>query len=497
MTPLSSDRARLALAGLAIAVAAGAAGYGLAQLRKPGPAPTAASSAPGRKVLYWYDPMVPGQHFDKPGKSPFMDMQLVPRYADDVGAASPGVSIDPAAIQSLGVRLASVERGDFAQSVDVAGALDFNQRDVAIVQARAAGFVQRVYNRAPGDVVRAGAPIADLLVPTWGGAQAEYLAVRANGPPTLQAAARQRLRLLGMPDGLIDQMARSGRAHAVVTVTTPVGGVIQTLDVRQGMTVNMGQNLAQVAGLSTVWLNAALPEAQGDLVRVGDQALAQLAAFPSQTFTGRVTAILPTAQAESRTLTVRIELPNRDGRLKPGMFATVHIAGAPHPALFVPSEAVIRTGTRAIVMLAGDGGRFQPVEVQLGRANGGRTEILAGLSEGQKVVASGQFLIDSEASLAGLNAKAMGASTPSTAPAAALPALNRTRGRIEALSGDQITISHDPVPAIGWPAMTMTFRLEPPTLAKGFKVGDRVAFGFEQKAEGPVVREISAAGAAQ
>ncbi len=156
--------------------------------------------------------MVPAQHFDKPGKSPFMDMQLTPRYADEGPAASTGVRIDPAAVQSLGVRLASVERGGFAQNVDAAGTLDFNQRDVAIVQARAAGFVQRVYGRAPGDVVRAGAPIADLLVPTWGGAQAEYLAVRAAGAPTLEAAARQRLRLLGMPDGLIEQVARSGRS---------------------------------------------------------------------------------------------------------------------------------------------------------------------------------------------------------------------------------------------------------------------------------------------
>jgi Cu(I)/Ag(I) efflux system membrane fusion protein len=497
MTPISLSPARLALAASAIAMIAGVGGYGLAHLQAPSATqPGAPSGAPDRKVLYWYDPMVPAQHFDKPGKSPFMDMQLTPRYADDGPAAAAGVAIDPATVQSLGVRLANVQHGDFAQTVEAAGALDFNQRDVAIVQARAAGFVQRVYARAPGDVVRAGAPIADLLVPTWGGAQAEYLAVRANGDARLEAAARQRLRLLGIPEGLIDEVARTGRAHTVVTVTTPVGGAIQTLDVRQGMTVNMGQNLAQVSGLSTVWLNAAVPEAQGGAVRVGERAQADLAAFPGEIFNGRVTAILPTAQADSRTLTVRVELPNREGRLKPGMYATVHIAGAPHPTLFVPSEAVIRTGKRALVMVAGDGGRFQPVEVQLGREDGERTEIIAGLVEGQKVVASGQFLIDSEASLSGLQARPLSAA-PAAAPAAAQPALATTRGRIEALSGDQITISHEPVPAIGWPAMTMTFKLDPPSLANGYKVGDRIAFGFEQKPEGPVVRQISPAGAGQ
>ncbi|MDP3745673.1 MAG: efflux RND transporter periplasmic adaptor subunit [Phenylobacterium sp.] len=425
-------RAQLALSAAATAVLAATGGYGLAQLGKPSPQTAAPAASSERRVLYWYDPMVPAQHFDRPGKSPFMDMQLQPRYADEGPAGESGVRIDPDAVQNLGVRLASAQRGDFAQSLDATGVLDFNQRDVAIVQAKAAGFVQRVYARAPGDVVAAGAPIADLLVPSWGGAQAEYLAVRRSGDAALEAAARQRLTLLGMPAGLIDQVARSGRTRNVVTVTTPVGGAIQTLDVRQGMTVSMGQTLAQVAGLATVWLNAAVPEAQGGQVRVGQPVRAELAAFPGESFNGRVTAILPTTQADSRTLTVRVELANPGGRLKPGMFATVHLGGTARPALFVPSEAVIRTGKRALVMVAGDKGRFQPVEVQLGREDDGRTEILAGLNEGQKIVASGQFLIDSEASLAGVQARPLAAGA-SAAPAKAASALYESRGRIAAL----------------------------------------------------------------
>ncbi|TAL31252.1 MAG: efflux RND transporter periplasmic adaptor subunit [Phenylobacterium sp.] len=482
------NRAQLVLSAAVIAVLAAAGGYGLAQLGRP-PAPTAAAAASSdRKVLYWYDPMVPAQHFDKPGKSPFMDMQLQPRYADEGPTGAGGVRIDPAAVQSLGVRLVSVQRGEFAQNLDATGVLDFNQRDVAIVQAKAAGFVQRVYARAPGDVVAAGAPIADLLIPSWGGAQVEYLAVRRAGDPALEAAARQRLMLLGMPPGLIDQVARSSRPRNVVTVATPMGGVIQTLDVRQGMTVSMGQTLAQIAGVATVWLNAAVPEAQAGQVRVGQPVGAELAAFPGEAFNGRVTAILPTTQADSRTLTVRVELANPGGRLKPGMFATVHVGGAARPALFIPSEAVIRTGKRVLVMVAGEGGRFQPVEVQPGREDDGRTEILAGLSEGQKVVASGQFLIDSEASLAGIQAKPLGAaSAPATKAASTL---YESRGRIEALSAGSITLSHAPVPAIGWPAMTMTFKLDPPALAKDLKVGDQVAFGFEQRPDGPVVRRL-------
>ncbi|MFC3070456.1 efflux RND transporter periplasmic adaptor subunit [Phenylobacterium soli] len=495
MSPLpASARARLALGAAAIALIAGVAGYGLGHLGRS-PSPAAPAPGAGRKILYWYDPMVPAQHFDKPGKSPFMDMQLVPRYADE-GPGEAGVQIDPARLQSLGVRYATAARATFAEDLTAPGVLEFNQRDLAVIQARAAGFVQRVYARAPGDVVRAGAPIADLLVPSWGGAQSEYLAVRRTGDPALEAAARQRLRLLGMPQALIEAVARSGRTRTVVTITTPIGGAIQTLDVRQGMTVNMGQTLAQVSGLGSVWLTSAVPEAQAGRLRTGAPARVELAAFPGQIFKGRVSAILPAAQAESRTLQVRIELPNPDGRLRPGMYGTAHLGGTARPALVVPSEAVIRTGKRSLVMLAGDGGRFQPTEVQVGREDGDRTEILAGLSEGQKIVASGQFLIDSEASLAGIQARPLGAAGASVS-AKAQPTLYETRGRVEALKGDEITFSHEPVPAIGWPAMTMTFKLDPPGLAKGLKVGDRAAFAFEQRPEGPVVRRISPAGAGQ
>ncbi|MBP2159021.1 MULTISPECIES: efflux RND transporter periplasmic adaptor subunit [Asticcacaulis] len=488
---LTLSPAMLGVSAAVITLTAGAAGFGLAHLGK-GPIATPAASNADRKVLYWYDPMVPAQHFDKPGKSPFMDMQLVPRYAGDTDPSQGGVRIDPARLQSLGMRLANVQRGDFAQDFTVAGQLDFNGRDVAIVQARANGFVQKVYARAPGDVVGAGAPIADILVPTWSAAQSEYLAVRRTGDASLEAAARQRLALLGMPQGLIDSVAKSGRVSNTITISTPVGGAIQTLDVRQGMTVNMGQTLAQVSGLSSVWLTAAVPETQAAHIKIGQPVTADLTAFPGEPVTGRVSAILPTAQADSRTLSVRVELPNSSGRLRPGMFATVHLNGESSSALFVPSEALIRTGKRTLVLLAGGKGGFTPVEVQAGRESDDRTEILAGLNEGDQIVASGQFLIDSEASLAGVNTRPLTAmSMPAPNSAAAL---YETRGLIEQLKGDSITLSHEPVPAIGWPAMTMTFRLKSANLARGMKTGDRVTFGFAQTADGPVIEKLQPMG---
>ena len=393
---------------LAMALVAGGTGYWLGH-RGEGPAPTAAVGTDGRQVRYYYDPMFPNQKFDKPGKSPFMDMQLVPKYADENGASGPaGVTIDPAARQNLGIRVIAAQMGSLAATLNVTGTIEFNQRDVAIVQARSGGFVQRVYARAPGDVVRAGAPIADLLLPEWGGAQAEFLSVRKLGKPELTAAARQRLRLLGMSDGVIGQVERTGRPAGIVTINTPIAGVIQSLDARQGVTLAAGQSLAQVNGLGTVWLNAAVPEARASEVRIGQSATATLTSFPGESFGGRVIAILPTAQADSRTLTIRIELANRGGRLRPGMFAQVALGGDTRPALLVPSEAVIRTGTRTMVILATNDGRYHPAEVRAGREAGGQTEILAGLASGEKVVASGQFLLDSEASLTGIAVRPIG-----------------------------------------------------------------------------------------
>lgn len=398
MTISSLQRSQLAAAFAAVALVAGAGGYYLAG--SPSGTPAAGTPDIPRKPLYYYDPMVPQEHYDNPDSLSSMGMKTIPKYADASGgpAAKPGVTVDPSAMQSLGIRLATAATGTLAGALDVTGAIDFNQRDVAIVQARAAGFIQRVYGRAPGDVIRAGAPIADVLVPEWGGAQGEYEAVRKTGDPSLIAAARQRLRLIGIPGGVA-----GGRG--MTTIRSPIGGVIQTLDARAGVTLAPGQTLAQVNGLATVWLNAAVPEVRATAVKVGQTANAELAGFPGERFTGRVIAVLPTTQADSRTLTVRIELRNPGGRLRPGMFATVHLGGTSGTALLVPSEAVIRTGKRTLVMLADGRGRFRPAEVRIGREASGQTEILAGLAAGEKVVASGQFLLDSEASLTGIAAR--------------------------------------------------------------------------------------------
>ena len=454
-------------------------------------APQANVAPAERKVLYWYDPMVPTQKFDKPGKSPFMDMQLVPKYADEM--AEGGVAVSPQAQQSLGLRVARVESMPITSTVDAVGTVLLNERDVSIVMARAGGFVERVYGRAPGDVIAAGAPIADLLLPEWLAAQQEFLAVRATGDATLTAAARQRLVLLGMPGALIDEVAASGQPQAIQTVAAPIGGLVAELMVRQGMTVGMGMPLARINGLGTVWVEAAVPEPLAATVAPGQPAEVRLTAMPGQVIRGKVTAILPEANRDTRTLRVRVELPNPGLKLRAGMFAQVALQGVPQgEALTVPAEAVVRTGRRALVYLldpaGGATGRYRPVEVELGPEMGERIVVRKGLEPGQQVVASGQFLIDSEASLQGITARAAGAGAE---------AEHEVTGTVVEVERESITLDHAPVPALKWPQMVMPFQLAQPGLAKGLQPGDKVTFSFRQQGDEHIVTAIRRTDAAR
>lgn len=398
----------IALGAILLAAFSAAGGYWFARPHRQSGSSTATVAA-DRKPLYWYDPMQPNQHFDEPGKSPFMDMQLVPRYADEGAGAAGGLKIDPVIVQNLGIRFARVERGALPQTVDAVGTVGFDQREIAIIQARSNGFVTRVYARAPGDVITRGAAIVDLLIPEWAGAQTEFLALLKSGDHDLIDAARQRLVLLGMPPQLIASIEAAREPRTTVTVRSPLAGMIDTLEAREGMTVATGTTLAKINGLATAWIEAAVPEAQGALAQLGRRVEARLTAYPGQRFTGRMIGVLPQANTETHTVRVRIELDNPGGRLRPGMFAQVRLADNEQtPVLYVASEAVIRTGTRAVVIVAGEQNRFIPTQVQAGADVDGKTIIVKGLTEGQTVVASGQFLIDSEASLKGVLARLAG-----------------------------------------------------------------------------------------
>ena len=386
----------------------------------PAAAPQAAAGTidpkTGRRVLYWHDPMVPGQKFDQPGKSPYMDMDLVPVYADE-GGADGTVSIDPRVVQNLGVRTADVTQGALAAKIEAIGNVAFNERELVLVQARVSGFVERLHVRTPLERVKKGEPLVDLVAPDWVAAQEEYLALRRmeNPDEALIAAARQRMQLVGLSEEAIRNLEATGRVSPRATLYAPVTGVVAELGVREGMTVTVGTPLFRINSLSSVWLNAELPAAEAAQLKPGQPVEAKSPAHLGTVFRGRINALLPQVNQTTRTLVARVELANPDGRLVPGMFVNVDLApAAKRHALLVPSEAVIRTGTRSVVVLALGEGKFRPVEIEAGSEADGRTEIRKGLEAGQKVVVSGQFLIDSEASLKGALARMDGAPPPGT-----------------------------------------------------------------------------------
>ena len=448
----------------------------------------------GRKVLHYHDPMVPGTKFDAPGKSPFMDMMLVPVYAGSEGADSGSLAVSSRIQQNLGLRTAPVERARLAPELNASGNISWNERDQVVVQARAAAFVERLYARATLDRVARGQPLAELYVPDWVAAQEDFLALRAmQGPDldSLRAAARARMRQAGMSDELIAAVESSGKVQARTTLRAPIGGALIEVAAREGMAVMPGATLFRINDLSTVWAEAEVPEAQAALLRPGAAVRATTPAVPGQAFEGRVQALLPEVSSATRTVKARMELANPGGRLLPGMFVQMQFSNAQaQDSLVVPTEAVIHTGRRTVVMLAEDGGRFRPVEIEAGIESAGRTEVRRGLQAGQRVVVSSQFLIDSEASLRGLEARlnAGFASASAAAPAAA----HRTEAKVEALEGDTVTLTHPPIAALKWPGMTMDFKLPAPAQRpRGLAAGEQVEIEFRmQEGEVPQITSM-------
>lgn len=508
----------IGIAGLFAAAALLGAGY-VAGKREAAPmstSPSATTTADGkadaaptgtaaRKVLYWHDPMQPNQHFDKPGKSPFMDMQLVPVYADE--AASNGIKINADLQQNLGIRYATVRRQAVSESFEAVGSTQFDESQADVVQSRVTGYIDRLYASAPMQRVKQGAPIASLYVPDWLPPQEEYLALkRSHMDDGMLAAARARMRALSIPDGLISALDRTGTVQTHVVLPAPRAGVLTELNVRNGAMVTPGQTLAKVAGLAKLWVIVDIPEAMAARVQPGMTIDATLATDASQHITGRIREILPGINPNSRTLAARLELDNADGKLTPGMWLRVRIVGqAVAPRLLVPSKAIIATGKRTVVIVQNGDGRLQPVNVTVGGDFGNDTEILSGLSDGQRVVASGQFLIDSEASLKSVLPIADAVSPtapdkPASAPAAAGSSASptyETTGKVESVTPEGITFSHQPVPALGWPAMTMSFGKSSPTAFADVKPGQTLHFVFRQTDDGYQLTKVEPVGGGQ
>jgi Cu(I)/Ag(I) efflux system membrane fusion protein/cobalt-zinc-cadmium efflux system membrane fusion protein len=371
----------------------------------PGTSTSSASSAksPERKVKYWVAPMDPTFVADEPGKSP-MGMDLVPVYEDEAPAnAGASVSIDPAVVQNMGVRIAQVRQQSIFRHLRTVGEVETAEDLVSVVNLRFSGWVEKIHVDTTGERIEAGQPLFEIYSPDLVTAQEEYLlALRAQGrQASLTKSARRKLALLGLDPGDIDAIEQAGVARRALPIRAPRSGYVLHKDVVEGARVMAGQDLYRIGDLSRVWVQAEVYEHDAPWVEVGQAAQMELTYQKGRLVDGSVAYIYPTLNKASRTLTVRLEFPNPDMRLKPGMFATVYIEFRRiDDTLVIPTEAILHSGTRELVFVALGDGHFESRPVTTGLVGDRRlTQVLTGLEAGEEVVTSGQFLIDSESQL--------------------------------------------------------------------------------------------------
>jgi len=374
---------------------------------------TVHASAEDKKILYWYDPMVPDKHFDKPGKSPFMDMDLVPKYAsvevNNTADASPAVSVNHTMQQQLGIRIAAAQHEEMSIEVRASGQLTLDETRMADVAVRADAYIEQLLVRAVGEHVERGQKIASIYAPALQVAQAEYLLAMnhgsgANRTDSVFPEAKIRLLKLGMAEQDIAELTRTRQVLPRVGIYAPIDGLVMMLAAREGGSVNNSETLMQIANHATLWQIINVPERYAQQIHVGQTAEINLDSDPATIIHGNVQYIYPELDTVTRSLRVRIALDNPDGKLLPGMYGQTSLQTSPRSVLSIPTEAVIATGTRNVVIVQ-DGNQFRPVTVITGLEQDGKTEIISGLHESEQVVTSGQFLIDSEASLSGVLAR--------------------------------------------------------------------------------------------
>jgi Cu(I)/Ag(I) efflux system membrane fusion protein len=486
-----------ALVVLLVAAALGA-GYWAGRSHLPGGAAGASATAqptqPARKPLYYRNPMGLPDTSPVPKKDA-MGMDYIPVYAGDAPDDPGVVKVNPERMQTLGVTTAEVTEQTLAATVRAVGRIDVDERAIHDVAPRFDGWIEKLYVSATGDPVRRGQPLFTVYSPEVVSAYKEVaiakdLEASTAADPTaraqaehLSAAARERLRNWDMAGG------RSGSAR--VTYSAPVTGVVLDKKAVDGMRFTAGTPLYRIADLSTVWVMADVYEQDLARIRVGQPARVTLDAFPDKTFDAKVAFIYPTLDSATRTTPIRLVLANRDGLLRPGMFAHVDVAtGGSAPRLTVPDSAVIDDGDKQVVLLALGDGRFKPQAVKLGLRTENGIEVLDGLAAGDKVVTSANFLIDSESNirsaLAGFAAKPAQAKSAQAKP---VHPVYHGRGVLDSVDAEAglVTISHQPIPVLKWPGMTMDFDLDKPELAKGLKPHEAIRFEFEARGQGEYV----------
>ena len=432
-----------------------------------------------KEILYWVAPMDPAFRRDEPGKSP-MGMDLVPVYADANGTEDEQgtVHIGATVEQNLGVRTSKAERRSLWRKVEATGYIGYDESHLSQINVRTEGWVQRLLVETEGERVKKGQLLFEFYSPQLVNAQKEYIQAKRRNDSRLLLAAEKKLLALGMASSGIQRLAKTGKVSDTVQVLAPQDGIITRLNVQEGIFIKPATEVMSLADLSSVWLQAGVFESQAEWVAQAQSAEARLNYMPGEVFNGRVDYVYPVLDPVTRTLQVRLRFDNPGERMKPNMYARVTIFGKSHPgALSIPREALIR-GARfdRVVVSLGDG-NYGVREVVSGIESGEWVEIVSGLESGDEVVTSAQFLIDSEASLAGsiqrLDASgSMGRESNGGVVFAS--------GIVEAIdaAARRVRISHGPIEDLGWAAMTMEFDVLPGVDLDSIRIGQNIRFSL-------------------
>lgn len=535
--------AGLALAAV-VAISAAGGGYWMGTRKGGGhdgasTTPAQSAAAPSgeikpRKLLYYRNPMGLPDTSPTPKKDP-MGMDYIAVYEgepDDEPAAANQIRISTDKVQKLGVRTEAAKLRSLDRVVRASGRIEPDERRVYAITPKFEGYVERLHVNATGQPVGKGQPLFEVYSPELVSAQREY-SIASEGVDSLKDAGGEaqrgmrqlsesslmRLKNWDISEEQLKALAKSGETKRTLTFRSPVAGIVTEKKALQGMRFMPGEALYQVADLSAVWVVADVFEQDIGLIKSGAKATVRINAYPDKAFTGAITYVYPTLNAETRTVPVRVELANVGQLLKPGMFAQVELPVAANASVVtIPTSAVIDSGTRRIVLIQAGEGRFEPREVKLGARSDTYVEVIEGVKDGEPVVVAANFLIDAESNLkaavGGFGHASHGSEV--VAPAQAAPAAaagsasregakpasadHRGEGKLDAidLQAGTVTITHGPVATLKWPGMTMDFTLANSGLIGNLKPGASIEFTFVERKPGEwVIVKLAGTGAAR
>ena len=496
--------------GVIVAALAAGGGYWVGH-RDTGlqPQASAVTAPPAKKILYYRNPMGLPDTSPTPKKDP-MGMDYIAVFsggADEEQTPANQIKLSTEKVQKLGVRTEAAQLRALDKTVRAAGRVEPDERRLYTIAPKFEGYVERLHVNVTGQPVAKGQPLFEVYSPELVSAQREYgVAVQGvaalkgassqaqTGMQQLAQSSLQRLKNWDISDEQIKALTQSGATQRTLTFRSPASGIVMEKKAVQGMRFMPGEVLYQVADLSHVWVIADVFEQDLGLVKNGAKAQVKINAYPDKVFAGTVTYIYPTLKAETRTVPVRVELANPGLLLKPGMFAQMELqVAAKGKVVTVPVSAVIDSGTRQLVLIEKGTGRFEPREVKLGERSDSFIEVRDGIKDGESVVVAANFLIDAESNLkaaVGGFASEAPIAAASSAAAPVVPAAKSTShqavGTVQEVDDKALTvsISHDPIASLKWPAMTMEFKAANAALLKALKAGAKVTFEFVERQPG-------------